>query len=94
MPMQKDLEKIHEKLQKILEQSEALSNRKYTPDDVHNLQERLRNIDAKYKEGIIDDQDKQNLNDDPYEHEGQAVVAEDIAKVHEKLSQLLQKVDN
>lgn len=77
-----------------MEQSEALSNRKYTPDDVHNLQERLRNIDAKYKEGIIDDQDKQNLNDDPYEHEGQAVVAEDIAKVHEKLSQLLQKVDN
>ncbi|CEP07035.1 hypothetical protein [Parasitella parasitica] len=93
MPMQKDLERIHQEIQGILRDSEKLSNHKYTSDEVQGLQERLQKIDAQYKEGIIDDRKKGDLNDDPYEHQGQGQVAEDIAKVHERLSQLLQRVD-
>ncbi|KAI8636882.1 hypothetical protein BD408DRAFT_425407 [Parasitella parasitica] len=93
MPMQKDLERIHQEIQGVLRDSEKLSNHKYTPDEIHGLQERLQKIDAQYKEGIIDDRNSRDINDDPYEHKGQGQVADDIAKVHEKLSQLLQHAD-
>ncbi|CAO0791003.1 unnamed protein product [Mucor circinelloides] len=92
MPMQKDLEQIHNELQEILRESKHLAHRKYTPDEVQGLQERLQKIDAQYKEGVIDDRNKQDINDDAYEHQGQAQVADDIAKVHETLSQMLQRV--
>ncbi|GAN01679.1 hypothetical protein MAM1_0010c01113 [Mucor ambiguus] len=92
MPMQKDLEQIHNELQDILRQSKQLAHRRYSPNDIQSLQERLQKIDAQYKEGIIDDRNKQDINDDAYEHQGQGQVAEDIAKVHETLSQMLQRV--
>lgn len=76
-----------------MRESKTLSHRKYTSDDVQGLQERLQKIDAQYKEGIIDDRDKQNLDDDPYEHIGQGQVADDIAKVHDTLTQMLQRVE-
>ncbi|CAO3631947.1 unnamed protein product [Mucor fragilis] len=92
MPMQKDLEQIHNQIQDVLRESKQLAHRRYTPDEIQGLQERLQKIDAQYKEGIIDDRNKQDLNDDVYEHQGQGQVADDIAKVHETLSQMLQRV--
>ncbi|KAI9483921.1 MAG: hypothetical protein EXX96DRAFT_158980 [Benjaminiella poitrasii] len=89
MPMQKDLEKIHQGIQEVMRESKSLAHRRYSPNDIQNLQEKLHKIDAQYKEGIIDDRNKDDINDDPYEHEGQAQVADDLAKAHQKLSEML-----
>ncbi|KAI8993296.1 hypothetical protein BDB01DRAFT_847193 [Pilobolus umbonatus] len=91
MPMQKDLEQIHNTLSEILKESEELSHRQYTADDVLKLQEKVSKIDEQYKEGIIDDRNKNNPSDDPYEHKGQGVVANDLAKVHQTLHSLLER---
>ncbi|KAI8076731.1 uncharacterized protein B0P05DRAFT_545637 [Gilbertella persicaria] len=94
MPMQKDLEQIHNELQQILKESRSLTQKKkYSSEEIQGLQERLSKIDAQYKEGIIDDRNKNDANDDPYEHDGQAQVADDLAKVHQTLSQLLDRTE-
>ena len=87
-------EKIHHDLQQILKESRSLSqNKHYSSDEVQGLQERLQRIDAQYKEGIIDDRNKQDANDDPYQHDGQAQVADDLYKVHQTLSEMLDRAE-
>jgi hypothetical protein len=71
-----------------------LAHKQYTPDDIRHLQLKLQKIDACYKEGIIDDRDQKNLNDDPYEHPGQAEIADDLTSVHRKLSSMLMQVSD
>lgn len=85
------IEKIHKDIEEIKREGESLSSRKYTAADISHLQGKLHKIDEKYKEGIIDDRDKQNLNDDPYEHKGQAQIADDLASAHQMLSELLSR---
>ncbi|KAI7903653.1 uncharacterized protein BX663DRAFT_507218 [Cokeromyces recurvatus] len=92
MPMQKDLQKIHKDIQEIMHECKSLRRGKYSSEDIQHLQEKLHNIDTQYKEGIIDDRNKEDINDDPYEHEGQAQVANDLAKAHQKLSEMLSQV--
>lgn len=60
----------------ISKEVQSLARSKYTSKDIQHLQNKLHHIDEKYREGIIDDRDKSNLEDDPYEHQGQAQIAD------------------
>lgn len=57
------------------------------------MQQKLHHIDAQYKEGIIDDRNVNDPTDDPYEHEGQAQLAEDLAATHDMLTRMLANTD-
>lgn len=50
-------------------------------------------VDEQYKQGIIDDRDTSNLEDDPYEHQGQGQIADELAKVHNTLHMMLTRID-
>ncbi|KAI8139075.1 hypothetical protein BJV82DRAFT_628141 [Fennellomyces sp. T-0311] len=91
--MRKDLGHIHQKLMSIEKESDQIAQTKYTEDDVRKLQDKLASIDAEYNEGIIDDRDKNNWQDDPYEHDGQAQVADELSKAHNKLHMMLTSME-
>ncbi|KAF7725923.1 hypothetical protein EC973_009160 [Apophysomyces ossiformis] len=102
MPMTREVQHVHEQLLDVAKEAQQLSHQKYSADDIRHLQlndlfqpkqNKLHHIDEKYKQGIIDDRDKKNLSDDPYEHEGQAQVAEELARVHQTLHIMLQRIE-
>ena len=69
-----------------------MSKQEYTAKDIQHLQNKLHHIDEQYQEGIIDNRDANNLLDDPYENQDQAKIATDLAKVHNKLTSMLEKL--
>ncbi|CAO3660665.1 hypothetical protein G6F70_003675 [Rhizopus microsporus] len=93
MPSRKTLKSCQDQLQKVKELAEELSHKQYSQKDVHKLQQKLHHIDAQYKEGIIDDRNVNDPTDDPYEHEGQAQLAEDLSATHEMLTRMLANTD-
>ncbi|KAI9313934.1 hypothetical protein BX666DRAFT_2030087 [Dichotomocladium elegans] len=92
MPQHSVLQHVQEQLAAISKEAENLSKGKYTAENIQHLQNKLHHIDEKYREGVIDDRDKHNPNDDSYEENGQAQIAESLNKVHETLSCMLRKV--
>ncbi|KAG0171266.1 hypothetical protein DFQ28_002501 [Apophysomyces sp. BC1034] len=93
MPMTKDLEHVHEQLLEVARETQQISHTKYTADDIRHLQNKLHHIDEKYKQGCIDDRDTKNLSDDPYEHEGQAQVTDELERIHQTLHIMLSRIE-
>ncbi|KAI7858052.1 hypothetical protein BDC45DRAFT_349161 [Circinella umbellata] len=93
--MRRDLEQIHQQIMAIAKESDQVAQSKFTEDDVRKLQEKLRGIDREYKEGIIDDRSPTSTNwqDDPYEHNGQGEVADELSRVHNQLHMMLTIID-
>ncbi|KAI9490593.1 hypothetical protein BDB00DRAFT_875189 [Zychaea mexicana] len=79
----------------VAKESDEIAQHKYTEDDVRNLQEKLNCIDQEYNEGIVDDRSPQcsNWQDDPYEHPGQGVVADELSKIHNQLYMMLTRIE-
>ncbi|KAI8381177.1 uncharacterized protein BYT42DRAFT_494938 [Radiomyces spectabilis] len=90
--MAKNLENVHHHLMEVAKESQRLSHKKYTADDVRMLQEKLADIDAKYKNGVYDDVDK-SMQADVYETEGQAQVADELERIHQTLHVMLTRID-
>ncbi|KAJ8661556.1 hypothetical protein O0I10_002824 [Lichtheimia ornata] len=94
MPQQDPaLQRVEDQLVEISKEVQGLARSKYTSKDIQHLQNKLHHIDEKYREGIIDDRDKSNLDDDPYEHQGQAQIADALDKIHTTLSSMLQNCE-
>ncbi|KAG0194552.1 hypothetical protein DFQ28_009760 [Apophysomyces sp. BC1034] len=74
--MTKDLEQIHHELMDIARECTKMYHRKYSENELRELQDKVQAIDEKYNQGIIDNRDKDNPRDDPYEHPGQAQIAD------------------
>ena len=51
----------------VAKESDEVARSQFTEDDVRRLQEKLKDIDQEYKEGIIDDRSPTSTNwqDDP-----------------------------
>ncbi|KAI8377675.1 uncharacterized protein BYT42DRAFT_614338 [Radiomyces spectabilis] len=95
MPLSHMLQNAHEELVNIANECNKLSRQKYTEGDVTRLQERVQNVDKKYHEAVFDDRkDKSNPEDDPYEHPGQAQVADELEQVHSTLQSMLTGMEN
>jgi hypothetical protein len=90
--MAPDLEHIHNQLMEIAKETKEVSQKQYSADDIRHLQNKLHHIDEKYQEGIIEDKDPNNLEDDPYEHQGQAQIASELEQVHQTLHHMLARV--
>ncbi|KAI9255680.1 hypothetical protein BDA99DRAFT_539827 [Phascolomyces articulosus] len=75
--MPPNLQHVHQQLMEIAKETQDVSKTSYTMKDIQHLQNKLHHIDEQYKEGMIDDRtDKSNVEDDPYEHPGQAQIAD------------------
>ncbi|KAJ8653469.1 hypothetical protein O0I10_010905 [Lichtheimia ornata] len=85
-----DLEQIQHQLSDIALAAQNTCKHKYSAKEVQHLQNRLHHIDEKYREGVIDDRDMSNPSDDPYEHQGQAQIAEELNSIHQTLSNMLE----
>ncbi|KAG1151061.1 hypothetical protein G6F37_010594 [Rhizopus arrhizus] len=90
--MKKDLQGVIHQLKDVRQEAESLSKQDYTAKDIQHLQNKLHHIDEQYREGIIDNRDANNLLDDPYENQDQAKIATGLAKVHNKLTSMLEKL--
>ncbi|KAI9492399.1 hypothetical protein BDB00DRAFT_828836 [Zychaea mexicana] len=93
MPQTPDLQNVHQQLMDIAKETQDVSKTQYSAKDVQHLQNKLHHIDEQYREGIVDDRDKSNLEDDPYEHPGQAQIADALSKIHSALSSMLSSVE-
>ncbi|CAO3683912.1 unnamed protein product [Rhizopus stolonifer] len=85
MPMVKNLENVHQQLMEIARESNTMSYRKYTADEVEKLQDKLRAIDSQYHQGAFDC--------GHYEQEGLAQVSDELERVHRTLHRLLARID-
>ncbi|KAI8149576.1 hypothetical protein BJV82DRAFT_529923 [Fennellomyces sp. T-0311] len=93
MPQKPDLQHVHQQLMDIAKETQDVAKSKYSAQDVQHLQNKLHHIDEMYREGMIDDRDTKNLEDDPYEHPGQAQIADALSKIHSALSSMLNNVE-
>jgi len=98
MPIAKELEEYDREIRAIEAGLEEVKKKgDYTEKDVTEWQERLRRIDANYKEGYFVPQNVKEGKGrgplDPYELEGQAELEERLQKCHDLAHELLEKLE-
>ncbi|KAI8576657.1 hypothetical protein K450DRAFT_256083 [Umbelopsis ramanniana AG] len=77
MPMSKELEHVHNQLCDV-------------EKELRHLQNKLHHIDERYKEGCVTES---HMKGDPYEEDGQAAVAEELEKCHQKIYSMLNTLE-
>ncbi|KAL1926074.1 hypothetical protein VTP01DRAFT_6111 [Rhizomucor pusillus] len=83
--MSQKLQHVHDQLMEIAKEAKDLSHKQYT--------NKLHHIDENYKQGYIDDTDNSKPFDDPYEHQGQAQVSDELSKIHQTLTVMLSRIE-
>ncbi|KAI9305131.1 hypothetical protein BJ944DRAFT_180487 [Cunninghamella echinulata] len=84
MPMSKEIESVHNQLVEIAKETQRMSYRRHSCEDILKLQEKLSAVNASYYGNGIDSK---------YELEGQARVSDELDKVHQNIHHLLQRTE-
>ncbi|KAI9289778.1 hypothetical protein BC943DRAFT_315129 [Umbelopsis sp. AD052] len=90
MPMSKQLEHVHHQLCDVEKEAEKLSSGSFTEEQLRHLQNKLHHIDERYKEGCVTES---HMKGDPYEEDGQAAVADELEKCHQKIYSMLNTLE-